>query len=90
MPAASALEVPPVVRFALMVIAPPAVSEIAPEVAEHLFSPFFSTKVEGMGIGLKICRTTLEFHGGTLNYVNNPLGGTIFRFSLPSHSPQLP
>ncbi|MEO6352785.1 MAG: PAS domain S-box protein [Burkholderiaceae bacterium] len=62
---------------------------IAPEVAEHLFSPFFSTKAEGMGIGLKICRTTLEFHGGTLNYVNNPLGGTIFRFSLPPHSPQL-
>ncbi|MDP3844256.1 MAG: PAS domain S-box protein [Oxalobacteraceae bacterium] len=61
---------------------------IAPEVAEHLFSPFFSTKAEGMGIGLKICRTTLEFHGGTLNYVNNPLGGTIFRFSLPPHLPE--
>lgn len=60
---------------------------IAPEVAEHLFSPFFSTKAEGMGIGLKICRTTLEFHGGTLNYVNNPHGGTIFRFSLPPHLP---
>ncbi|NMM38134.1 MAG: PAS domain S-box protein [Glaciimonas sp.] len=62
---------------------------IAPEVAKHLFSPFFSTKAEGMGIGLKICRTTLEFHGGTLNYVNNPLGGTIFRFSLPPHLPRL-
>ncbi len=62
---------------------------IAPEVAEHLFSPFFSTKAEGMGIGLKICRTTLEFHGGTLNYVNNPQGGTIFRFSLPPHLPSL-
>ncbi|MEO8600079.1 MAG: ATP-binding protein, partial [bacterium] len=63
---------------------------IAPEVAERLFSPFFSTKAEGMGIGLKICRTTLEFHGGTLNYVNNPQGGTIFRFSLPPHLPSLP
>ncbi|MEO8406892.1 MAG: PAS domain S-box protein [Oxalobacteraceae bacterium] len=63
---------------------------IAPEVAENLFSPFFSTKAEGMGIGLKICRTMLEFHGGTLNYVNNPLGGTIFRFSLPPYLPHLP
>jgi len=63
---------------------------IAPEVAENLFSPFFSTKAEGMGIGLKICRTTLEFHGGTLTYVNNPRGGTIFRFSLPPYLPHLP
>lgn len=63
---------------------------IAPEVAENLFSSFFSTKAEGMGIGLKICRTTLEFHGGTLHHANNPLGGTIFRFSLPPYLPHLP
>jgi len=57
---------------------------IPPEVAAALFSPFFSTKAEGMGMGLNICRTTIEFHGGTLTYANNPAGGTIFRFSLPS------
>lgn len=56
---------------------------ISAEVAERLFSPFFSTKAEGMGMGLKICRTTIEFHGGTLTHVANPLGGTIFRFSVP-------
>lgn len=56
---------------------------IPPEVAARLFSPFFSTKEEGMGIGLKICRTTIEFHGGTLTYHDNPAGGTIFRFTLP-------
>ena len=57
---------------------------IAPEVAERLFSPFFSTKAEGMGMGLNICRTAIEFHGGALNYKANPGGGTIFTFTLPA------
>lgn len=61
---------------------------IPQEIAARLFSPFFSTKSEGMGIGLNICRTTVEFHGGTLVYMDNPDGGTIFRFSLPALSAQ--
>jgi two-component system sensor histidine kinase DctS len=56
---------------------------IPAEVTDRLFSPFFSTKAEGMGMGLNICRTAIEFHGGTLTHANNPQGGTIFRFSLP-------
>jgi len=56
---------------------------IAEDVAERLFSPFFSTKSEGMGMGLNICRTIIEFHGGQLTHRPNPTGGTIFSFTIP-------
>lgn len=56
---------------------------IPENVAERLYSPFFSTKSEGMGMGLNICRTAIEFHGGRLTHAINPAGGTIFQFALP-------
>lgn len=50
---------------------------------ERLFEPFFSTKTEGLGMGLNICRTIIESHHGRLWAANNPAGGTVFRFTLP-------
>ncbi|HQR55246.1 MAG TPA: PAS domain S-box protein [Burkholderiaceae bacterium] len=58
-------------------------SGIPPELRAHLFQPFFSTKSEGMGMGLNICRSIVEFHQGRLQLEENPEGGTIFRFTLP-------
>jgi PAS domain S-box-containing protein len=55
---------------------------LAPEVMERLFQPFISTKRSGMGLGLSICRTIVEAHGGQLWSEPNPTGGTIFRFCL--------
>lgn len=51
---------------------------------ERLFEPFYSTKTEGLGMGLNICRTIIESHHGRLWADANPNGGTIFRFTLPS------
>jgi two-component system sensor histidine kinase DctS len=58
-------------------------SGLPDEVAEKLFTPFFSTKETGMGMGLNLCRSALEFHGGRLWHEPNPGGGTIFGFTLP-------
>jgi two-component system sensor histidine kinase DctS len=56
---------------------------IAPEIASQLFQAFFTTKPDGLGLGLKICRTILEGHGGRLEFENKPQGGTIFTAYLP-------
>ena len=53
-------------------------------VAKQLFTQFFTTKQEGMGLGLSLCRTVVEQHGGILEFENRSPQGTIFRFTLPA------
>ncbi len=55
---------------------------ISPEVRDRLFAPFATTKNDGMGLGLPICKTIIEAHGGELAFEDAPEGGAIFRFSL--------
>ncbi|WP_157216056.1 PAS domain-containing sensor histidine kinase [Flavisphingomonas formosensis] len=55
---------------------------VAPELASQLFSAFVSSKSEGMGLGLSICRTIVEAHGGRIWTEPRPGGGTQFHFTL--------
>jgi two-component system sensor kinase FixL len=49
-----------------------------------------TTKAEGMGVGLSICRTIIEAHGGEISARNRPEGGAVFRFTLRSADLQPP
>ncbi len=57
---------------------------VNPDDERHLFEAFYSTKASGLGIGLAICRSIVEAHGGRLSYLPRLGGGAIFQFTLPA------
>jgi signal transduction histidine kinase len=55
---------------------------IVPAVRERMFEAFNTSKESGMGLGLSICRTIVEAHGGRIEASDRPGGGSVFRFTL--------
>jgi signal transduction histidine kinase len=58
---------------------------LAPANLEHIFTPFYTTKLGGLGMGLSICRSIIEAHGGRLWVTANLPRGAIFHFTVPTH-----
>src|SRR5215510_755150 len=61
-------------------------SGIDPEIEDKLFSPFLTTKPNGIGMGLSICRSIIEAHGGRVWATHNSGAGTTFHFTLEAES----
>lgn len=64
---------------------------VAADVESQLFAPFFTTKPDGLGIGLSLSRSVIEAHGGKLRHERRAEGGSVFSFVLPRHgAPEAP
>lgn len=57
---------------------------VAPEIIDNLFGAFNSTKPDGLGVGLSICRTIIEANGGRIHYAKNPENGACFTVCVPT------
>jgi PAS domain S-box-containing protein len=58
---------------------------LAPATLDHLFDPFYTTKPGGLGLGLSICHSIIDAHGGRLSAHGNEPRGATFEFTLPAH-----
>ena len=58
---------------------------LPPEAAARIFEAFYTTKTEGLGMGLSICRSIIEAYGGRLWANPNEPRGAVFQFTLPAH-----
>ena len=65
-------------------------SGIAPDALARVFEPFVTTKRDGLGLGLALCRSILAAHGGHISATNNPERGATFVVSLPLAGDQQP
>jgi signal transduction histidine kinase len=59
-------------------------SGIDPQNLQRVFEPFYTTKASGVGMGLSICRSIIDSHGGRLWAEANKPTGTVFQFTLPA------
>ncbi len=57
---------------------------IPPDSYPHIFEPFVTSKAHGMGLGLSICRSIVQAHGGRIGFKNNEVRGATFSFTLPA------
>lgn len=64
-------------------------SQLTPEGLEKIFEPFWTTKTQGMGMGLPVCRSIIDAHHGSIWAEIDPQGGAIFRFNLPKETPHV-
>ena len=63
---------------------------ISADIYDHLFEPFVTSKMNGMGMGLSLCQRLIESHGGTISVDNRPGSGASFTFRLPRFQPNSP